>query len=202
MNAPVAARPANASLAVSLASDRPAQRYAWYAFLAIGGALLITLAAKVQVPFWPVPMTLQTMVIFSLAGAYGMRLAGATLGLYLVEGAIGLPVFAGTPEKGIGLLYMAGPTGGYLMGFLVMALIAGWAADRGWGRHPFKLGAAMLAGELVMLAMGALWMGVLFGTEKAIAWGVGPFIVTDLVKLVIAACLVPAIWTLFRRSAR
>jgi biotin transport system substrate-specific component len=201
MNTPVAAHPANVSLAVSLASDRPAQRYAWYAFLAVGGALLITLAAKVQVPFWPVPMTLQTMVIFALAGAYGMRLAGATVALYLFEGAMGLPVFVGTPEKGIGLLYMAGPTGGYLAGFLVMALIVGWAADRGWSRNPFKLGGAMLIGEFVMLTMGAVWIAVLFGVDKAFAWGVGPFIVTDIVKLAIAACLVPATWALLRRSS-
>ncbi|GIL02077.1 MAG: biotin transporter BioY [Alphaproteobacteria bacterium] len=196
-----AATPAKAPLAVSLASDRPVPRYAWYALLAVGGTLLITLAAKTQVPFWPVPMTLQTLAIFALAAAYGMRLAGATLLLYLVEGALGLPVFAGTPEKGIGLAYIAGPTGGYLAGFLVMALIAGWAADRGWSTSPARLGAAMLAGEVVMLAMGAAWIGVLFGVDKAFAWGVGPFIVTDLVKLVIAACLVPAIWTLLRRPA-
>jgi biotin transport system substrate-specific component len=122
--------------------------------------------------------------------------------LYLAQGAAGLPVFAGTPEKGIGLAYMAGPTGGYLAGFVVMAAIAGWAADRGWSRNPLKLGAAMLVGESVMLVLGALWIGYLFGAEKMLAWGVGPFIVTDLVKLALAAMFVPAMWSLagfFRR---
>jgi biotin transport system substrate-specific component len=119
-----------------------------------------------------------------------------------MQGAMGFPVFAGTPEKGIGLAYMAGPTGGYLLGFVAMAAIAGWAADRGWSRNPLKLGGAMLVGEVVMLALGALWLAYLFGFEKGIAFGVGPFIVTDLVKLALAACLVPALWSLlavFRR---
>jgi biotin transport system substrate-specific component len=189
------------SLAISLMPSGTAMRFAWLAFLAFAGALVITIAAKVQVPFWPVPMTLQTLAIFAIASAFGMRLAIATMALYLLQGAAGFPVFAGTPEKGIGLLYMAGPTGGYLLGFLVMAGIAGWAADRGWSRNPLKLGAAMLAGEAIMLVLGALWLGYLFGADKILAYGVGPFIVTDLVKLAIAACLVPAIWPLLQRKA-
>jgi biotin transport system substrate-specific component len=189
------------ALAISLMPGNTVRRYAWLTFLAFAGALVITVAAKIQVPFWPVPMTLQTLAIFAVASAFGMRLAVATMVLYLLQGAAGFPVFAGTPEKGIGLAYMAGPTGGYLLGFLVMAAIAGWAADRGWSRNPLKLGAAMLAGEAIMLVLGALWLGHLFGTEKILAYGVGPFIVTDLVKLAIAACLVPALWPLFQRKA-
>lgn len=190
------------ALATTLAPMNTATRYAWLAFLALAGTAIITVAAKVQVPFWPVPATLQTLAIFTLAAAYGRNLAVATMALYLLQGAAGLPVFAGTPEKGIGLAYMAGPTGGYLVGFLVMAAIAGWAADRGWSRNPLKLGAALLVGESIMLVLGALWIGYLFGAEKMIAWGVGPFIVTDLVKLALAAMLVPALWSLtgfFRR---
>ena len=189
------------ALAISLMPGNTVGRYAWLTFLAFAGALVITIAAKIQVPFWPVPMTLQTLAIFAIASAFGMRLAFATMMLYLLQGAAGFPVFAGTPEKGIGLAYMAGPTGGYLLGFLVMAAIAGWAADRGWSRNPLKLGAAMLAGEAIMLVLGALWLGYLFGTDKILAYGVGPFIVTDLVKLAIAACLVPALWPLFQRKA-
>ncbi len=188
------------ALAISLMPSSKAMRYVWLAFLSFAGALLITVAAKVQVPFWPVPMTLQTLAIFAIASAFGMRLAVATMGLYLLQGAAGFPVFAGTPEKGIGLAYMAGPTGGYLLGFLVMAAIAGWAADRGWSRNPLKLGAAMLAGEAIMLVLGALWLGYLFGADKIVAYGVGPFIVTDIVKLAIAACLVPAVWPLLQRK--
>jgi biotin transport system substrate-specific component len=189
------------ALAISLMPGNTAMRYAWLAFLAVAGTLVIAIAAKVQVPFWPVPMTLQTLAIFAIASAYGMRLAVATMVLYLLQGAAGFPVFAGTPEKGIGLLYMAGPTGGYLLGFVAMAAIAGWAADRGWSRNPLKLGAAMLAGEAVMLVLGALWLGYLFGADKIVAYGVGPFIVTDLVKLAIAACLVPALWPALKRKA-
>ena len=114
-------------------------------------------------------------------------------------GAASFPVFTGTPEKGIGLLYMAGPTGGYLAGFVLMTYLVGLAADRGWGKSPFKLGGAMLVGEIIMLTIGALWMGYLFGADKIIAWGVGPFIVTDLIKLAIAACIVPAIWGLLKK---
>jgi biotin transport system substrate-specific component len=184
------------ALATTLMPGNTATRYAWLAFLALAGTAVITLSAKIQVPFWPVPATLQTLAILAIAAAYGRNLAVATMALYLLQGAAGLPVFAGTPEKGIGLAYMAGPTGGYLAGFLFMAAIAGWAADRGWSRSPVKLGAAMLAGEIVMLVLGAMWIGVLFGAEKMIAWGVGPFIVTDLVKLALAALLVPALWSI------
>ena len=184
------------SLAISMSPDNTAPRYAWYAFLAIAGTLVLALSAKTQVPFWPVPMTLQTLAVFAIGAAFGMRLALVTLGLYLIEGVAGFPVFAGTPEKGIGLAYMTGPTGGYLFGFVVMAAIAGWAADRGWSRNPLKLGSAMLAGEAIMLGLGVAWLAVLFGAEKAFVYGVGPFIVTDLVKLALAACLVPALWSL------
>ncbi len=166
------------------------------------GVALIALSSKFKVPLWPnpTPVTMQTLAIFALASAYGSRLAVATLLAYMVTGAMGAPVFTGTPEKGIGLAYMAGPTGGYLAGFVVMAYITGLAADRGWSKSPFKMAGAMFTGEVIMLLMGALWMGYLFGSDKIIAWGIGPFIVTDLIKLAIAACIVPAIWGLFKKK--
>src|SRR5690349_15200312 len=105
-----------------------------WAVLALAGSLLLTASAKAQVPMWPVPMTMQSFVVLVIGMAYGARLAGATVALYLLEGALGLPVFAGTPEKGIGLAYMAGPTGGYLAGFAVAAVAMGWLAERGWDR--------------------------------------------------------------------
>ena len=102
--------------------------------LAVVGSILLTISAKVQVPFWPVPMTMQTFVVLAIGMAYGPALGMATVALYLAQGAFGLPVFAGTPEKGIGLAYMAGPTGGYLAGFVAAALLTGaewafWAAS-------------------------------------------------------------------------
>ncbi len=171
-------------------------------FLVAFGVALIAISSKFKVPLWPnpTPVTMQTLVIFTLSAAYGSRLAVATVFAYLVTGALGAPVFTGTPEKGLGILYMVGPTGGYLAGFLVMAWITGLAADRGWDKNPLKLGSAMLTGEAIMLSMGALWMGYLFGSEKIIAWGVGPFIVTDLIKLAIAACIVPAVWGLLKKK--
>jgi len=105
--------------------------------LAFIGTLLMAISAKINVPFYPVPMTMQTFVVLSIGMAYGWRLGGATLLLYLAEGAMGLPVFAGTPEKGIGLAYMMGPTGGYLIGFVLAATIVGYLGERGWDRNVF-----------------------------------------------------------------
>jgi hypothetical protein len=104
--------------------------------LAVAGTLLLTLSAKMKVPFYPVPMTMQTLVVLVIGAVYGWRLGVATILLYLAEGASGLPVFADTPERGIGLAYMMGPTGGYLLGFVVGAAIVGWLAERGWDLGP------------------------------------------------------------------
>ena len=93
--------------------------------LAVAGSIALWVSAKVQIPFLPVPMTLQTLVVLIIGMAYGWRLGAATVALYLAQGAVGLPVFAGTPEKGIGLAYMIGPTGGYLVGFLLAAMAVG-----------------------------------------------------------------------------
>ena len=165
----------------------PMNRVAWFLFLCVVGSLVIAASAKVRVPMGPVDMSLQSLAIFVMAAAYGRNLGLATICLYMAQGAMGFPVFQGTPERGIGLAYMVGSTGGYLLGYVVMTGIVGWAADRGWSRNPFKIGAAMLAGEVVLLLLGALWLAHLFGVEKAFAYGVGPFIVSDLLKIGIAA---------------
>ena len=172
---------------VALPQDRPARLIA-QTLLVIGGTVLLALAAKVTVPFWPVPMTLQTLAVFLISAAYGRNLAVATVLAYLLEGAIGLPVFA----TGAGLAYMAGPTGGYLLGFVAAAAIVGEAADRGFDRNVFLLFGAMMLGEVVILALGALWLAVLIGGEKALSFGVGPFIVTDVVKIALAATIIRA----------
>jgi len=175
-----------------------ATRYAMYAFLVIAGSMLIAVAGQIKVPLWPnpVPVNLQMLAILTISAAYGRNLAVATLLAYLAEGAAGLPVFT----NGGGLAYIAGPTGGYLAGFVLAAGITGWAADKGMSRNPFKLFAANLVGALVVLVLGALWIGFLFGSEKMIAWGIGPFIVTDVIKAGLAAALVPALWGLFGRK--
>jgi biotin transport system substrate-specific component len=163
--------------------------------LAIVGTGLLWLSAKIQVPFWPVPMTMQTFVVLVLGMAYGWRLAGATLILYLAEGALGLPVFAGTPEKGIGLAYMLGGTGGYLIGFVLAAAVCGFLAERGWDRRVVTTAVAMLIGNVVIYVPGLLWLGVLFGWDKPIIeWGLTPFILGDLTKLALAASILPLTW--------
>ncbi|WP_077381674.1 biotin transporter BioY [Mesorhizobium prunaredense] len=186
---------------VSLAlPEKGAARLATQLLLAIGGTLLLTLSAKTRVLLGPVDISMQTLAVFLISAAFGMRLGVATLLLYMAEGAMGLPVFQGTPEKGIGIAYMLGSTGGYLAGFVVMAAIVGWAADRGWDRHPVKLFNAILVAEIVMMAMGFAWLALLIGPEKSWQFGVVPFIVGDLIKVGLAASLVPAVWSLLKRS--
>jgi biotin transport system substrate-specific component len=174
-------------------------RYLAQALLVIGGTLLLTLSAKTKVVLGPVDLSLQTLAVLVIAASFGMRLGVATLLLYLAEGAMGFPVFQSTPEKGIGIAYMLGTTGGFLAGFVVMAAIVGWAADRGWDRNPFKLFGAMLAGEVVMMAMGFAWLAVIIGAGKSWQFGVAPFILPDLIKVALASAIVPAVWSLFAR---
>ncbi|AIJ70722.1 MULTISPECIES: biotin transporter BioY [Brucella] len=171
----------------------------WFVSLALVGTAILTLSAKIKVDLVYVNVTMQTFAVFAIAALYGSRLAVATVALYLLEGALGMPVFTGTPEKGIGLAYMVGPTGGYLFSYLAAAWIVGRAADKGLARNPFALGGVMLLAEAVILVMGAGWMAYLFGFEKGIAFGFGIFIVGDLVKLALAAIGVPAVTALVKR---
>ncbi|WP_425350177.1 biotin transporter BioY [Phyllobacterium phragmitis] len=196
---PVQTRIANASLAERFLPEGQLARAFWFVSLALVGTALLTISAKIKVDLVYVNVTMQTFALFAIAAAYGSRLAVATVALYLLEGALGLPVFTGTPEKGIGLAYMVGPTGGYLLAYLAAAWVVGRAADLGLSRNPFALGGFMLAGEAIILALGALWMAYLFGLEKGLAYGFGIFIIGDLVKLALAACLIPAIGALFKR---
>ncbi len=167
--------------------------------IAILGTLLLTLSAKVQVPFWPVPMTMQTLVVLVLGAALGARLGAATMLLYLAEGAVGLPVFAGTPEKGLGLAYMMGPTGGYLAGFVVAAFIVGWLAERGWDRSILRLLVAMTLGHVVILGLGFAWLSGLIGVEKAWLLGVVPFFAATVLKTGLGALALPAAWKVVKR---
>lgn len=170
-------------------------------FLALTGSALIAVSSKLQVPMVPVPMTMQTLVILVIGMACGWRLGGLTLLLYLAEGAVGLPVFAGTPERGLGLTYMVGSTGGYLLGFLLAALVVGLLAEAGWDRTVPLAAAAMLIGNVVIYVPGLLWLGTVLGWDNPILqWGLTPFIVGDLVKLAMAALLMPAAWRLVRTS--
>jgi len=168
--------------------------------LTVTGSLLIWLAAKIQIPFYPVPMTMSTFAVLAIGMAYGWRLGTATILLYLAEGAMGLPVFAGTPEKGIGLAYMLGGTGGYLVGYVFAAAAVGKLAERGWDKNVLTTGLAMLIGNALIYVPGLLWLGTLFGWDKPIIeWGLAPFVLGDLTKLALAAALMPLMWKLFGR---
>ena len=171
--------------------------------LAVAGSLLLTLSAKVQIPFYPVPLTMQTFVVLVLGVAYGWKLGAMTLLLYLAEGALGLPVFAGTPEKGIGIAYMTGPTGGYLLGFVVAAAACGWLAEKGWDRRVSTTFAAMLIGNLIIYAFGLLWLGALLGWDKPLLqWGMYPFLFGDLLKIALAMVVLPGAWQAIKKIAK
>ncbi len=167
------------------------------------GTLLITAAAKINVPVWPVPVTLQSFAIAALAAGFGMRIALATVALYLAQGAFGLPVFA----TGGGLPYLVGPTGGFLLGFLAQAAIVGFAADRGASARPFTLFAAMMLGTAVLYAFGFAWLVAMAGqaawvdqtnvVASAFAKAVQPFIVWDILKMAFASLTVTGLWGLF-----
>ncbi len=167
--------------------------------LAVLGSALLTLSAKAQVPFYPVPMTMQTLVVLLIGMALGPRLGAATVLFYLAQGAAGLPVFAGTPEKGIGLAYLLGPTGGYLAGFAVAAGVSGWIVER--RRDLVGIGLAVVAGLAVIYALGVLWLSTLVGFGQAIALGVLPFLWGELFKAGLAVALGAAGSTALDRRA-
>jgi biotin transport system substrate-specific component len=175
------------------AQSAPALRWA---LLMLLGSLFLAVCAQVQVPLWPVPMTMQTFGVLLLGMAFGARLGAATVALYLIEGAAGLPVFAGF-SGGVPVLF--GPTGGYLFGFVIAAWLVGALAERGWDRGVLTTALAMLFGNIVLYVPGLIWLGNLYGAEQAIAAGLAPFWIGDLLKIALAAGLLPSAWWLTRR---
>jgi biotin transport system substrate-specific component len=160
-----------------------------FAVLALLGSLALTVSA----------MTMQSLVVLLIGLAFGWRLGTATVLLYLGEGLAGLPVFAGTPEKGIGLAYMMGPTGGYLVGFVLAAALLGWLAERGWDRSLWRTTLALSLGHAVLFATGIAWLAVFVGWPKAVAFGLTPFLAGSVVKTALGVALVPAAWAMFGR---
>ena len=167
--------------------------------LALVGSGLLVLSAKIRVPLGPVPITMQSLVVVMLGAAYGWRLGAATVLLYLAEGAAGLPVFANTPPAAPGLAYFAGPTGGFLLGFLLAAMTTGALAERGWDCNLPRVLAAMAIGHVVLFAPGVAWLSILVGPAKAWALGVEPFLLATLLKTALAAALIQAGWAVLRR---
>ncbi|MBM3580609.1 MAG: biotin transporter BioY [Alphaproteobacteria bacterium] len=191
--------PRIATLISALPETTPLGHAVRNTLLALAGTAIIAVSAKIQVPFWPVPMTMQTLAIVVIAMAFGAKLGFATLALYLFEGAIGLPVFAGTPEKGIGLPYMLGPTGGYLVGFVAAAWLAGWLAEKGWDRTFLKATAVNFVATVVVFVFGLAWLVPMYGFSKSVAVGVTPFLLSSAFKIVLGGALLPAAWSLVRR---
>ncbi len=156
------------------------------AVLVVLGSALMALSAKVQVPFYPVPMTLQSGVVLLIGGAYGWRLGGLTMLAYIAEGLAGLPVFAGLAA---GPAYLAGPTAGYLVGFVASAALMGLAVERGWTRGLVGMAAAITVASVVPFVTGVAWLAVLLGPAAAIAGGLVPFIPAAALKGALAGLL-------------
>jgi biotin transport system substrate-specific component len=169
----------------------PGARLVRNTLLVIGGSLALAVSAKIQVPFWPVPITMQSMVALMIGVSFGSRLGALSILAYLAEGALGLPVFAGVAA---GPAYLAGPTGGYLLGFLLGGAFAGWAAERGWGRDLSRTLPLMLLGHALIFAPGTLWLAALMGWNKALAFGIAPFVLATLLKSALGASIVAALW--------
>ena len=155
-----------------------------YAFIALIGSIALAISSKVKIPFYPVPMTMQTLIVIMIGVAFGWKLGLATVSLYLFEGIIGLPVFSGTPEKGIGLVYFTGPTMGYLIGFLVAVFFAGkFNYSKNLITNFLKL---TFATSFIYL-LGMAWLGSLIGWDKPIfKLGAQPFLLAELFKILIA----------------
>lgn len=169
--------------------------------LAAAGAVLLTIAAKIKFPFYPVPMTLQTLAVFFIGATLGARFASISVLIYLFEGLIGLPVFTNTPPAVAGPAYFAGPTGGYLLGFWLAAILIGAAARRGFDRSTLRFALVLVIADAVLFACGVIWLSAVsgLGMERAIAVGLTPFIAGEAVKIALAACAMPMIWRLAAR---
>ena len=151
------------------------------------GSVLLTISSKIKIPFYPVPMTMQTFVVLFLGMSFGYRVGLATVSLYLVEGIIGLPVFSNSPEKGIGFVYFAGPTMGYLIGFLFATFLAGYFNFKGNILNNFI---KLLISVSTIYILGVFWLGSLIGWDKPIIQlGVTPFLLAELFKIAILTLL-------------
>ena len=147
------------------------------------GSLVLTLSAKIKIPFYPVPMTMQTFVVLLLGISFGYKIAITTVGLYLIEGIIGLPVFSNTPERGIGMVYFTGPTMGYLIGFLSACFLSSFIKSK--DSYLLIFTKLILSVSSIYL-LGILWLGSLIGWDKPIIeLGVKPFLLAEFFKIVL-----------------
>ena len=160
------------------------------------GSILLAISAKVKIPFYPVPMTMQTFVVLSFGVCFGYKIGLATVGLYLVEGIIGLPVFSNSPERGVGLVYFAGPTMGYLIGFLFACFFASHIKLED---NYFIIFIKLILSVSVIYILGVLWLGTLLGWDKPIVQlGVKPFLLAEIFKIILLTLLTKKIIKLRR----
>jgi len=160
------------------------------------GTILLTLSAKIKIPFYPVPMTMQTFVVLFLGLSFGYKIGLATVGLYILEGIIGMPVFSNSPEKGVGIVYFTGPTMGYLIGFLLATFLAGYLDLK---TNIVSIFLKLILSVSVIYILGLIWLGILIGWDKPIfQLGAAPFLLAELFKILILTLLTKKIIT-FRK---
>ncbi len=158
-----------------------------YILVILLGSILLTISSKIKIPFYPVPMTMQTFVVLLIGLSFGYKVGLATVSLYLIEGIIGLPVFSNSPEKGVGLIYFTGPTMGYLIGFLFATFLAGYFNFKG---NIFSNFIKLLISVSPIYILGILWLGSLIGWDKPIIeLGLTPFLLAEIFKISILALL-------------
>lgn len=163
----------------------------WQIAAIVFGSTFLALSSYIEVPMYPVPMTMQTFAVAMVGALYGWRLGGITIAIWLVEGAAGLPVLSG---GGGGAHHFVGPTAGYLFAFLPMGVMIGWLAERGWNGNRVGLAfLSMLLGNLLCLSIGAAWLATILGVEQAIVHGVAPFLLGAILKSALGAATLKAI---------
>ena len=171
-----------------------------YILIVFLGSILLAISSKIKIPFYPVPMTMQTFVVLFLGISFGYKIGLATVSLYLIEGIVGLPVFSNSPEKGVGIIYFTGPTMGYLIGFLPAVFLTGYLKLDDWTKKEnrnleffFINLLKLLISVSVIYLLGLLWLSNLIGFEKAIVFGFKPFWIAELFKILLLAFLTPLV---------
>ena len=155
------------------------------------GSIALTISAKVKIPFYPVPMTMQTFVVLFLGISFGYKIGLSTVGLYLLEGIIGLPVFSNSPERGVGIIYFMGPTMGYLIGFLSASFLASYVTSED---NLIKIFMKLTVAVSTIYLFGILWLGTLIGWDKPIFnLGFSPFLLAEKFKILLLTLLVKKI---------
>lgn len=172
--------------------------------LVVAGTALVAVLAQVAIPLWPVPVTGQTLAVLLVGASLGAARGAASLSLYAILGAIGLPIYS---DSSSGWSVLLGPTGGYIIGFIVSAAVVGWAAERSWDRGWYKPIITFVGGSLVVFAIGLPWLAVSLGQlglpndlQSVLIAGFYPFIIGGLIKAAIAAALLPALWAAAEKS--